>query len=352
MLSLGKLFLSGSALFFFAVMPSTTNYELNDYGFGTGGGTGSTANYSLEGISGEQSGGLSSTATYSARPGLQQTQLANVPTATLSNPSNWYNKLLVVIGTENNPSDALYAIAISTDNFVTTNYVQNDATVGPSLGSEDYQTYAAWGSGSGTEIIGLIPNTTYKVKVKATNGEFTESGYGPEDAEATADLTLTFDIDIAPTDSESGSPYLLPIGDLLVNTVVSGSDKIWFDLETNAGSGGKIFLYSQNTGLYSTALVYTLTSVSADLTSSNEGVGVQSSSATQTSGGPLSAVSPYDGAGDVVGVTDTSVRQVYTTSSAVVGGRSSLTIKAKASQTTPAGNDYQDVLTIIAAANY
>src|SRR5690606_26159572 len=93
-----------------AVLPSSSNYTLESYGFGAGGEAGmSSSNFSLEAILGESSGDQSST-TYSVKSGLIFMQEANVPTATLTNDSNWYNKLNVVVGEENNPSDAQYAI--------------------------------------------------------------------------------------------------------------------------------------------------------------------------------------------------------------------------------------------------
>jgi hypothetical protein len=354
MLSLSKLFLSAGAVsMYMAAFPATSNYRLNDYSFGTGGGTGSTANYGLEGLTGELNGATASTANYSARSGLLATQLANVPAApTVTNPSSWYNKLQVVIDTGGNPSDALFAIAVSDDSFATTNYVQSDMTIGPALGIEDYLTYAGWGSGSGSTISGLLANTSYEVKVKASRGNFTESGYSGTGSASTDDISLSFDIDVASTDTESGSPYSLNLGDLLVGTITSGTDKIWFDLDTNANTGGRIFLFSTNSGLRSTALTYTIASSTTDLSGSTEAVGLQSDSATQTSGGPLSAVSPYDGPGDNVGITDASIRPAYQSSTPILGGRTSMSLKAKALQTTPAADDYADILTIIAAANF
>src|SRR5437868_14541382 len=89
-------FLAGSLLF--AALPSTSNYELNSYGFGSGGTANSgTANYSLEGITGEISSQPESTSNFTAQPGFIQTQQANVPKITLSNPSSYYDKLKFVI---------------------------------------------------------------------------------------------------------------------------------------------------------------------------------------------------------------------------------------------------------------
>src|SRR3954470_5875384 len=81
-----------------AALPSTTNYQLNSYGFGSGGTANSgTSNYSLEGITGEVSGQTANTSNYQTKPGFNETQQANVPKVTLTNPSNYYDKLKFVI---------------------------------------------------------------------------------------------------------------------------------------------------------------------------------------------------------------------------------------------------------------
>src|SRR5690606_38963966 len=109
---------------------------------------------------------------------------------------------------------------ISDDSWATTNYVKQDHTMSPSLQLTDYQTYAAWGSGSGFEIIGLQASTNYEIKVKAFHGDYSESGFGPSDSAATVSPTLSFDIDVASTDTESAPPYNLAIGSLVAGNVI------------------------------------------------------------------------------------------------------------------------------------
>ena len=59
----------------FASLPATTTYQLNSFGFGSGGtGNSATGNYSLEGITGELSGNPTSTGNYTTNPGFIQTQ--------------------------------------------------------------------------------------------------------------------------------------------------------------------------------------------------------------------------------------------------------------------------------------
>ena len=73
----------------------------------------------------------------------------------------------------------------------------------------------------------------------------------------------------------------------------------------------------------------------------------------KASGGPLSAASPYNTASDNVGVVDTTIRALYSSSNLpVTGGRASILIKAKPSNLTPASNDYTDTLTLIASGSF
>lgn len=336
-----------------AALPGTDNYQLRDYGFGNGSGTSSSDNYSVQGIAGELSFDQNGTATYGLRPGLLGSQLANLPSApTWENPDDWYNKLHLVIDTSGNPDDTTYAVAISSDNFVTTRYVQSDSTVGSSLGIEDFRDYTGWGGGSGMNVIGLTPDTTYQVKVKARQGEFSETGFGETASASTAQASLVFDIDIASSDSESDPPYTLDFGDVLPDTVTDSPMQIWLDIESNAESGTHVYIVSSNNGLTSANVGHTISAVTGDLSSVAEGFGAQTLSVSEAAGGPLGAASPYDGSSDNVGAIDTQFKQLLTSSLPIKDGRASFILKLKTSGSTPAANDYADILTFIATAAF
>jgi hypothetical protein len=336
-----------------ASLPASNNFELDSYGFGTGGTAGSSSgNYRINGLAGEAAGSGQST-NYKVGAGEAYEKQANVPTISISNDDRWYNKLSVIIGPEANPSDALFAVAISSDNFATDiRYVKSDFTVGTTLVVADYQTYAAWGSAIGQIVRGLDASTVYTVKAKAYRGEFTESGYGPTDSAATVDPQLSFDIDVAPTDVTTSPPYQIDFGILSVSTVTDSTDRIWVTLDTNGESGGKVYLSGQNAGLRSLASAYTITSATGDLASLAEGFGARGLSATQTSGGPLSLVAPYNGSGDNVGLADAVIREVFTAPAPLVAGRGSFVLKAKTQPMTPASGDYAEILTAIASASF
>jgi hypothetical protein len=343
--------LGASLLFAF---PASTNFQLKDFGYGGGGvANGTSTNYAIEGIAGEQNATELSGTTYDLGPGLQFTNQANVPLApTFTNPANYYNKLRLTLATGGNPSDTLFAIAISTDNFTTTNYVQSDNTVGAALGLEDYQTYSAWGGGSGFLIIGLTASTTYKVKVKAWQGKFTETGYGPEATAATVGARLTFDIDVSASDTDTGPPYTTNIGSLIAGTVTDSPEKIWVDFDTNGESGGRVYVVASNAGLQSSRAGYTISSVTGNLTSLSEGFGAQGSSATQSAGGPFAVATAYNLASNNVAVTDTTIREIFTSSAPVTSARGSFLLKAKSSAVTPAASDYTETLTVLASASF
>lgn len=339
----------------FAAMPATSNYQLNNYGFGAGGvGNASSTNYNLNGITGEVGGQSTATSSYSLKPGHNETQQANVPPApAFTNPANYYNKLHFVINNGGNPADAKFAIAISPDDFATTYYVHPDNTISPVFTpATDYQTYAAWGGAGGQDVIGLQSSTSYKMKVKATAGLFTETQFGPAALASTVAPSLTFDIDVSATNTSTSPPYQVTFGSLLPGAVTSTSAYIWVSLDTNANSGGIVYISSQNTGLASAAAAHTIGSATADLATAAEGEGAQVVSVTQTSGGPLTAASPFNGSADNVGLVNTFLRQIFNTAGPVTGGRGQAVLKAKANAQTPAANDYSDNLTLVASAAF
>ncbi len=176
--------------------PASTNFELKQYDFGSGGtDTSSSDNYSLFGHAGGLEFGTPSSSNYSINGGLIETLQANVPPAPLfTNPATNYDRLKFIIETADAPSDALFAIAISSDDFITTQYIQNDNTVGSILGAEDWQTYSNWGGATGEFARSLKQDTTYKIMVKSKWGNFTESPFGPSSSATTETPSLTFNI--------------------------------------------------------------------------------------------------------------------------------------------------------------
>ncbi len=333
------------SLILFAAFPGTSNYQLNSFGFGSGGTANSTtATYALEGSSGELTGQSTTTATYSLKPGFNETQQANVPKlSAFDNGSGaYYNKLHFVIDQQGNPTDALYALSISTDNFASDiKYVKSDLTVGASLTLTDYQTYSTWGGAPGASIIGLLPNTTYYLKIKATQGKFTESIYGPVVSATTVKPELTFSI----------STNSITMPSLLTGTVVDSPSTIDITFATNALSGGDVYINGLNNGLLSATQSNTIASTTGDLSSLARGFGAQVTS-TGASSGTFSNVSPYNGSSNNVGLIDTTIRRIMTANSPVVGGTGSVLLKAKSASTDKIATDYTEIITMLASASF
>jgi len=194
-----------------AVMQSE-NYKIKYETITGGEGLEQSTNYKLLESVGEVEEGWQRSTTYIIGGGQGFGIMSNLPPApTFVNDGSpsYYNKLHFTIDSGNNPSDTLFAIAITDDDWVTTKYIQNDNSVGDTLGSEDWQTYANWGGASGELVTGLLPETTYKIEVRARQGDFTMTGWGAESSTATSSLSLSFSISTNSLDFETLSPAAL-----------------------------------------------------------------------------------------------------------------------------------------------
>lgn len=334
--------------------PVSTSYELKQWDFYSGSASVSSTNYDLRGETGEYDATSASSTNFRLNGGLTFDLNASVPPApNLTNPSGYDTQLKLVINKDvDAPTDVKYAISISTDDFVSDiRYVRADHSVGTNLTVDHFQNYTLWGGASGFNITSLSPGTTYKTRVSAIHGYATQSPFGPNSASAaTVNTTISYDIDVSATDTETSAPYTINFGNLTPGSVITATNKIWLDLSTNAGSGSTIYVTGSNGGLKSSRLNYTIASANTNLTSASEGYGAISNSATQTSGGPFTPLSPYNGSGNNVGILDSTMRSVYNTSgTGIVDGRVSFYLKAKSGNSTPASNDYADTLTIIVA---
>jgi hypothetical protein len=335
-----------------AAVPSSTNYTLRTYDIGSGGGnTLNSTNYKLNAVSGTQSGTTTQTSTnFVLGDGITNATNSNVPPApAFTNPSSYYDRLLLVLNAGSNPTDTKFLIAISSDNFVTTSYVQADHSVGTSQALANYQTYAAWGGGSGFLIVGLQPSTTYAVKVKALQGDFTGSAFGPTATAATVAPSLTYSLSTTLT---ATPPFAVDFTSLPAGSVVSGAADAQIGLTSNASNGGTVYIKGANGGLTSASAATTITSASADLSVATSGYGAQVTASGQASGGPLTSQSPYNGATNNVGNILTSLQPLITSTGPVTTGTATIRFKAKSSSITPSASDYADTVTIVVAMNY
>ena len=333
------------------ILPSSANYKLQSSSFGSGSGTANSSSYTENGQAGQTAGVKESSANYLNGPGVAFTLQADVPPAPIfTNPSNYYNRLLITLNVGPNATDATYAIAVSSDGFATTTYVRADGTLGATISSANFQTYTLWGGSTGTTIIGLNPHTTYAAKISAMHGKFTATGFGPSASIATVDPAIVFSL---ATSSQPSPPFSISFGSLSPSTVVSSPQNVLVTLQTNGQLGANVYLLGQNGGLKSTTGSYTITSVSSDLSVASEGFGAQTVSSSQTSGGPLTTVSPFAGSGNNIGAISSSTpTKIYTSVAPLTGGAASFVFKAKSGSSDPAANDYKEIVTVTASSNF
>lgn len=338
----------------FAAVPSSSNFTLKSYDIGNGGSSSSSsANYRLNGVAGSQSGVGSgqTSANFTVEPGSNNTADANVPPApALTNPEGYYDRLKLVINTGNNPSDAKYLIAISNDNFVTTQYVQSDNSIGSSQTIGNYQTYTAWGGSGGFSVLGLTGSTSYRAKVKAIQGSFTGTAFGPATAAA---LTLQTSVSMSlATSLTSTPPFPVSFVNLTAGTVTNSNADAIIGLSSNAANGGGVYVRGTNGALLSASTSNSIVSVSADLSAAGSGYGAQVISASQTVGGPLLKQAPYSGSANNVGVISTALQPILMTSGPITSGQGTVRLMAKPATTTLSADDYADVVTLIIAMNF
>jgi hypothetical protein len=331
--------------------PTSTTYQVVDYGFGAGGiatTSGASNKYMLQGIAGELEFASPSSSNYMAWPGLTYTEQPAVPSApTFTNPSNYYNKLQLSINQGTELSDTTYAISISTNGFVSDiRYVQADDTV---ASVAVWQTYAVWQpSSTPVTIIGLTPGTTYYARVVAGRGTFTQGVPGPTVTAATVNPKLTYTLS---TTRFSSPPYVVVINNIDPGGAVKTSDdQITAKISTNGNNGGSILVSSANGALVSSSVPGNpITSATNNLDSVSQGYGAQGVTAIQDSGGPLTLVSPYNTTtGNNVGILDTNKRVFASATAPVTNGSATFVLKAKVAAGSSPATDYTDKLVVLA----
>lgn len=270
-----------------------------------------------------------------------------------------YNKARFEIDTQNNPTDTLYSVQITTDpTWATWDYIDGSTFL---LEDEsfhdlnDYITESAWETPD-INILGLQVNTIYYLRITALHGNFTESEPSPDLNTQTSLPSITFDIDIAGSGggaTETSAPYAVDLGNLSVGSVSTATNLIWIDFGTNSNNGGNVYIKDLYNGLYSPSRTYTLPSSNTDL-SSNTGYGVLTDTITQITLGPLAPETDYNNGGDFVGelINSSGSKKIFNSSgNPLLGGRASILVKARPANTTPASNDYTDTITFTVSGN-
>lgn len=327
-------------------------------------------------------------ANYTLKGGLINTFQANVPkvlcfeaisdgTTECTNPNitpsgmvmlcgdgGCYDRARFEIDAQNNPADTLYAVQIKKAIDVDWSFLDGSTfTIENSTTHDlnDYKTKEAWENSGDFNIIGLEIETEYQLGITALHGDLTESGQSPLKSTMTGVPTISFDIDIASgtgSTTDTDGPHSIDLSEISNDFVSTASDKVWFDIGTNAIGGGELHSISLNGGLYSIAYEYLIPSISGDLASVPEGFGLVEYSSSQEFLGPLVATTNYANLGNPdttrVGIVEEMTsRVIYNTSAKpIAGGRGAVNLKYKASGMAPAGYDYFDELTFLLVSTF
>ncbi len=276
-----------------------------------------------------------------------------------------YDKARFEIIANNNPSDTLYTIAISTDNFVNDVRYIDGATFRPeAVGNHDindFRTKAYW-EAEVFNIKALASNTLYTIQISAISGDFTQSDYSKTSSTTTGIGAIFFDIDIANssgTTTESNSPYTITFSG--AQNLVAGSaatkatSLVWLDIDSNSSGGVAVVAFGKNGGLRSTTTSQTIASTNADLDSVSEGFGLQSFYVhNDTSGflGNLTTTTNYAGSVDTVGAVTTTANKIYDGSGPIKNGRVGMYLIAKAGTNKTPATDYSEEIYFILVPRY
>ncbi|MBN1916028.1 fibronectin type III domain-containing protein [Candidatus Dojkabacteria bacterium] len=353
----------------------------------------SSTNYYFYSALGEISDPKLMSSSYSIGAGTPSTYIANVPLITCfetntdsansqcntsypnqngtkgeAGEGGFYDRAKIVIDTQNNPTDALYGIQISTDNFTTIQYIDGvTRQAGTAKSIANFLTKDQWESfpWDSANIIGLSPNTEYQVRLTALHGDLTESPPSPSVNATTQIPSIAFDIDISgdtwPNPDESAAPYSIALGTLTPGEVITAPNRIYLDLGSNIISGISTYISDLNDGLLSNSASNTIPSPSVgnpttvDLSTVSEGFGIKISNINSTTPSSLVRNSNYYNASiqDQVGrLRSTGTDTILTTSSGIYAGRAQIEVKATASFATPPADDYSDNLVFTVISNF
>ncbi len=277
-----------------------------------------------------------------------------------------YNKARFEIQEYTNPSDTLYTVQISEDNFASDVKCISGSTFMPTSLSNcdinDFRTKEYW-ENEVFNIKGLDSSTQYYIRISALHGDFTQSDYSSTASATTSLGFVEFDIDIATSSGytvESAPPYSVSFSgdDKLIPGAgaVTAPNLVWLDLLTNAEGGVAIINEGENGGLYSPTTTETIISSNLDLDGSlAEGFGLQNyyidySSSTYL--GTITATTNYSGSGNVVGEVLTDPRKVYDASGPINSGRMGLYLKARAAVDRSPATDYSEFITFVSVGRY
>lgn len=288
------------------------------------------------------------------------TELSTGGMVAICGPSGCYNKARFEIDTNDNPTDTLYSVQISQDNFTSDiRYIDGNTFSPESISTHnlsDFLTKIDW-ENPDFNIQGLQSGTTYYIRIVALHGDFTESQPGPIASATTSSGSVFFDIDIEDENgitAETASPYSIFFTGayelISGSTPTTAKDRIWLDAATNSQGGFAIVIKGENGGLKSNTTGQTIVSATADLNTAPEGFGLQSEFINQDTFpylGSVSATPDYTGTGNSVGIVGTTPKKIYESSMPIYNGRMALKVIAKPGTDKAGATDYQETIYFI-----
>jgi hypothetical protein len=294
------------------------------------------------------------------------TELSTGGMVALCGGSGCYDRARFEINTNSNPTDTLYSIQISQDNFSSDiSYIDGSTYEIENYNSHninDFRTKTQWETDT-YNVLGLEQGTQYYIRIIALHGDFTETESGPSESATTAGTSSSFDIDIANASgytSETDAPFAITFSgtnSLLAGAgTVTADNLIWLDATTNGSGGFAIVQKGANGGLYSTTRSVQIDSITGNLDTSTEGFGLQSyyidydDSSSEL--GDISATTNYSGSISNVGIVDTDWNKVYDADGPIVGGRMAMYLKARAGTDKQGATDYNETITFVFVPRY
>lgn len=271
-------------------------------------------------------------------------------------PGGCHDKARFEINPYENPSDTLYMIQISTDEFASEINCIDASTFYPKDISlcdiSDFRTETYWE----TEVFntkGLKANTQYFIRTSALHGDFTQSDYSIEANATTAMGEINFDIDIAlesGTTTETTAPYSISFtgADELVAgaATTTASNLIWLDIDSSSTGGVAIIQFGEYGGLYSPTTGETILSNNENLDDTNaEGFGLQNYYIDYLASdylGEITTQTDYAGINNVVGEISTNARKIYDADGPITDGRVGTYLKARSSVSRTPSTDYSE----------
>ncbi len=388
---LSIILLSVFPLIVFAEELDSTNYKIVGAKTSSGGGLGDSTNYSLINSIGKISANPRvystnyrlyqepSFAFLAAQPTIQcfETDTDGTTACTSGPPEllaggmvaicggdGCYDKARFEISASSNPSDTLYGIQISTDNFVSDIQYIDGSTFRPesTYDINDFRTEAVWET-EDFNIQGLTPNTTYYLRISALHGDFTQSDNSIVANATTTTGSIEFDIDIAIStgiDTETAPPYTISFAtstELIPGAfATTASTLVWLDIDSSSVGGVSIIQYGKNGGLYSPTTSQTITSDTEDLDENlAEGFGLQSYYIDYYSSsyfGEITAETNYSGTLNSVGAVSTTANKIYSGDGPIKDGRVAMYLKARAGVDKQAASDYGEEIYFVLVPLY